>query len=142
MADYYNALVPARRYLKNIERLESDPTKGITRGDLSQAQASARAEVEAALGAYYDTSAWATSTPPIIADVAELLSSAHVLRYRYQREAPGKAMESNFAELLRSEGLAMLGDLKAGRRRIILGDGSVQQMKAGVGLSVPRVANP
>lgn len=142
MADYYNSLVPARRYLKNIEKLEGDPTRGITRADLLSAQAAAKAEVDSALAGYYEVSDWASSTPPVIEDLAELLSSAHVLRYRYEREAPASSMVSNFPELLRRQALAMLEDIRKGRRLVILADGSIQSTKQGLGLAVPRVQNP
>ena len=138
----YCTLEVARRYLKSIDSLAVDPTKGITQEDLTQAQADAQARIDSLLAPYYDVSGWATQTPPIVETVAELLASAQVLRYRYQRDSLGGSDAGQFAEVLRGEAEGLLGLLRVGRLSVVLADGSVQRMRPGVGSTVPRGTNP
>jgi hypothetical protein len=138
----YVNLEVARRYLKSIDALATDPTKGITQEDLTQAELDAQARIDSDLASYYDTSGWAEDTPPIIETVAELLASAQVLRYRYQRDSLGGTESAQFAELLRSEGERLLAEVKAGRLSVVGTRGGVQRMRPGVGSTVPRARNP
>ena len=138
----YCTLVVAQRYLKSIDALATDPTKGITQDDLTQAETDAGARIASDLAAYYDTSGWAAETPPIIETVAELFASAQVLRYRYQRDSLGGSESAEFAELLRGEGERQLADLREGRLHVLSTAGVVQRMRPGVGSTVPRVLNP
>jgi len=138
----YNTLEVAKRYLKSIDALATNPTKGITQSDLTQAEEDAQALVDSELASYYDVSGWSADTPPIIETVAELLSSAEVLRYRYQRDSLGGADAGEFAEVLRKQAEQLLSELKAGRLSVVLSDGTVQRMRPGVGSTVPRGSNP
>ena len=138
----YCTLEVAKRYLKSIDALATDPTKGITQDDLTQAEADAQARVDSELAPYYDVSGWSAATPPIVETAAELLASAQVLRYRYQRDSLGGADAGQFAEVLRTEAHRLLALLKAGRLSVVLSDGTVQRMRPGVGSTVPRGANP
>lgn len=138
----YCTLEVARRYLKSIDALATDPAKGITQEDLIQAETDAQARIDSLLAPYYDVSGWAAQTPPIIETVAELLASAQVLRYRFQREGLGASDAGRFAEVLRGEAERLLGLLRTGRLSVVLADGSVQRMRPGVGSTVPRGTNP
>jgi len=138
----YCTLEVARRYLKNIDALVTDPTRGITQEDLTQAEADAQARIASNLASCYDTAGWAEDIPPIIATVAELLASAQVLRYRYQRDSLGGADVAEFAALLRTEAERLLADLRTGRLHVLRTGGSVQRMRPGVGSTVPRGQNP
>jgi len=138
----YCTLEAAKRYLKNIDALAADPTKGITQEDLTQAQADAQARIDSDLAPYYDVSGWSAETPPIVETAAELLASAQVLRYRYQRDSLGGSDAGEFAEVLRAEAERLLGLLKAGRLGVVLASGTLQRMRPGVGSTVPRGLNP
>jgi len=138
----YCTLEVAKRYLKSIDALATDPTKGITQEDLTQAETDAQARIDSDLAPYYEVSGWSSAAPPIIETVAELLASAQVLRYRYQRDSLGGADAGQFAEVLRGEAARMLALLKAGRLSVVLSDGTVQRMRPGVGSTVPRGLNP
>jgi len=138
----YATLEVARRYLKNIDALATDPTKGITQEDLTQAALDAQARIESDLAGCYDTAGWAEDTPPIIETVAELLASAQVLRYRYQRDSLGGADVAEFAAALGSEAERLLADLRTGRLYVLSTAGAVQRMRPGVGSTVPRARNP
>ena len=138
----YCTLEAAKRYLKSIDALADDPAKGVTQDDLTQAQTDAQALVDSALAPYFDVSGWAEGTPVIIEAAAELLASAQVLRYRYQRDSLGGSDAGRFADVLRAEGEALLGELGAGRLHVVLADGSIQRMRPGVGSTVPRGSNP
>jgi hypothetical protein len=138
----YATLEVARRYLKNIDALATDPTKGITQEDLTQAEVDAQARIDADLAGYYDTSGWAEDTPPIIETVAELFASSQVLRYRYQRDSLGGSDVAEFAALLRTEAERLLADLREGRLHVLGTAGTVQRMRPGVGSTVPRARNP
>ena len=138
----YNTLQVARRYLKSIDVLATDPTKGITQEDLTQAQDDAQARIDGVLAPYYEVSGWSADTPPIVETVAELLSSAQVLRYRYQRDSLGGADAGRFAEVLFDQAGKLLADLKSARLSVVLSDGTVQRMRPGVGSTVPRGSNP
>jgi len=138
----YCTLVVARRYLKSIDALATDPTKGITQDDLTHAEADAQARIASDLAACYDTSGWAEETPPIIETVAELFASAQVLRYRYQRDSLGGSEVAEFAALLRTDAERQLADLREGRLHVLSTAGAIQRMRPGVGSTVPRVLNP
>ena len=138
----YCTLEVARRYLKSIDVLATDPTKGITQGDLTQAEDDAQAATDSALASHYDVSGWSAAPPPVIETVAELLASAQVLRYRYQRDSLGGGEAGRFADVLRDEAQALLQELRAGRLHVVLADGTVQRMRPGVGSTVPRGSNP
>ncbi len=138
----YCTLEVAKRYLKSIDALAADPTKGITQEDLTQAETDAHSLIDSDLAPYYEVSGWSSAAPPIIETVAELLASAQVLRYRYQRDSLGGADAGQFAEVLRTEARRMLALLKAGRLSVVLSDGTVQRMRPGVGSTVPRGLNP
>ena len=138
----YCTLEVAKRYLKSIDALAADPTKGVTQDDLTQAQADAQARIDSDLAPYYDVSAWSAETPPIVETAAELLASAQVLRYRYQRDGLGGSDAGGFAETLRGEAEQLLGLLKAGRLGVVLASGTLQRMRPGVGSTVPRGLNP
>lgn len=138
----YCTLEVAKRYLKSIDALATDPTKGITQEDLTQAETDAQSLIDSDLAPYYEVSGWSSAAPPIIETVAELLASAQVLRYRYQRDSLGGSDAGQFAEVLRTEARRMLALLKAGRLSVVLSDGTVQRMRPGVGSTVPRGLNP
>ncbi len=138
----YCTLEVAKRYLKSIDALATDPTKGITQEDLTQAETDAHSLIDSDLAPYYEVSGWSSAAPPIIETVAELLASAQVLRYRYQRDSLGGSDAGQFAEVLRTEARRMLALLKAGRLSVVLSDGTVQRMRPGVGSTVPRGLNP
>lgn len=138
----YCTLEVAKRYLKSIDTLATDPTKGITQEDLTQAETDAHSLIDSDLAPYYEVSGWSSAAPPIVETVAELLASAQVLRYRYQRDSLGGSDAGKFAEVLRSEARRMLALLKAGRLSVVLSDGTVQRMRPGVGSTVPRGLNP
>ena len=138
----YCTLEAAERYLKSIDALAEDPTKGVTQDDLTQAETDAQARIDSDLAPCYDVSGWSAETPPIIEAVAELFASAQVLRYRYQRDSLGGSDAGRFAEVLRAEAERLLGLLKAGRLSVVLASGTVQRMRPGVGSTVPRGRNP
>ena len=138
----YCTLEVARRYLKSIDVLATDPAKGVTQGDLTQAEEHAQALVDSELASYYDVSGWSASAPPIIETAAELLASAQVLRYRYQRDGLGGSDAGRFADVLRAEAEALLRELRGGRLHVVQADGTVQRMRPGVGSTVPRGSNP
>ena len=138
----YCTLEVAKRYLKNIDSLATDPTKGITQEDLTQAHADAQPCIDSELAPYYDGSGWPAEAPPIVETAAELLASGQVLRYRYQRDSLGGSDAGEFAEALRAEAERLLGLLKAGRLSVVLSSGTVQRMRPGVGSTVPRGLNP
>jgi len=138
----YCTLEVAAGYLKNIDALAADPTKGITQADLDRAEADAQALIDSQLAPRYDVTGWATDTPPVIELVAEMLAGAQVLRYRYQRDSLGASGAGEFAEVLQGEARKLLVDLEVGRLNVVLSDGSIQRMRAGVGSTVPRARNP
>ena len=137
---YYNVLEAGRRYLKNIDALATEPQKGITEQDLNAAQESAKTLIDSRLAPFYDLSAWLSETPPVIEDVAELLSSAQVLEYAYERDS--REGEAIYPKVLREQGLRLLSALKAGHLLVVKVDGSVQKMKKGVGKTAPRLKAP
>jgi hypothetical protein len=137
---YYNVLVAGQRYLKNIDALATDPQKGLTQEDLNAAQESAKALVDSQLAPCYDLSPWLSEVPPVIEDVAELLSSAQVLEYAYERDS--QQGDAIYPKVLREQGLRMLSALKAGHLLVVKADGTVQQMKKGVGKTAPRLKAP
>jgi len=137
---YYNVLEVGRRYLKNIDALATDPQKGITQEDLSAAQESAKTLIDSRLAPFYDLSGWLSETPPVIEDVAELLSSAQVLEYAYERDS--QEGEAIYPKVLREQGLRLLSALKAGHLLVVKVDGTVQKMKKGVGKTGPRLKAP
>ena len=122
---YYNTLAAEAGYLSNV-RLKASSANGITQGDLDSAQTHAKATIDAHLAALYDTSAWVSSTPGIIGRVADMLSSAEVLEYKYQRGDTAEGDDTNLPSVLWRDALALLEMIKRGAVSIVASDGQVQ----------------
>ena len=93
----YKTLEAGKRYLKNLGSLVEDAQEGLTQADLDAAEASAKNAIDAALAELYDISGWASSTPPLIAEIADKLASAEVLTMKFARAVLGG---SQLAEVL------------------------------------------
>jgi len=136
---YYNTLVPEAGYLSNV-RLKSSSANGITQGDLDAAEAHAKAVIDAALSAVYDMSAWAAETPPIIARIADMLSSAEVLDYKYQRGDTAEGDDTNLPSVLARDGRGLLDMIRRGVISVVGTDGEIQPRLAAAAVPVSRVA--
>jgi hypothetical protein len=121
----YNTLVAQAGYLSNV-RLKSSPENGITQADLSAAEAHARAEIDAALAPFYDTSAWEDETPGIIERIADMLSSAEVLNYKYQRGDTAQGDDTHLPVVIERDARALLAMSAKGTISVVRTDGVIQ----------------
>ena len=139
----YNTLTANAGWLKNVD-LKTTPANGVTQADLTAAENAAASRIDAELAAVYDTSGWADDTPPIIEHIAELLSSAEVLDYKYQRGDTVDGEDTNLPARLRREAETLLARLRGeGPPLDVVGsDGSVQRRLPGVGRSLPTGSVP
>jgi hypothetical protein len=135
---YYNTLVSQAGYLSNV-RLKVSQANGVTQADLDNAQAHAKAAIDAALAVLYDASAWEAATPPIIERVADMLSSAEVLDYKYQRGDTAEGDDTNLPAVLARDGQALLAMIRRGAVSIVQADGTVQPRLDGGALPEVRV---
>jgi hypothetical protein len=135
----YNTLVPQAGYLSNV-RLKVSPANGVTQGDLDAGQAHAKATVDAQLSGVYDTLGWDSSTPPIIERIADMLSSAEVLEYKYQRGDTAEGDDTNLPSVLRDDAAALLAQIRRGAVSVVAAGGSVVARLAGDAL--PSAATP
>jgi len=136
----YKTLQANVGYLKNVD-LETEASDGITQADLTLAETSAQALIDATLAPVYDLSDWASSTPPVIADVAELLSSASVLDFKYARDASAEGSDG-YAAQLRARGLDVLREVRQGRVAVVGTDGVRRMMRSAAGATVPQANVP
>lgn len=137
MSDY-NTLVPQAGYLSNV-RLKLSSSNGIVQADLDAAQAHARATVDAALAAVYDTAGWTMVTPPMVERIADMLSSAEVLEYKYQRGDTAEGDDTNLPAVLRSDATALLAMIRRGAMALTSLDGVVLARRAGDALPAASV---
>lgn len=121
----YNTLVAQCGYLSNV-RLRSSPANGITQADLSAAEAHARAEIDAALAGMYDVSFWEAETPGIVARIADMLSSAEVLNYKYQRGDTASGDDTHLPVVLERDARMLLGAVAKGNISVVRTDGVIQ----------------
>jgi hypothetical protein len=110
---YYNTLVAEAGYLSNV-RLKSSQANGVTQADLYTAQAHAKAEIDATLSAIYDISTWVDETPGIIDRIADMLSSAEVLNYKYQRGDTADGEDTNLPSVIERDARALLAMVAKG----------------------------
>lgn len=130
MSTYYT-LVVERDYLKNVGPLDTVATDGhLIQADLTRAESDAFNEINSLLAADYDVSTWASSTPPIIADIANLLASANVWMMRHAADSMGVAGNP---EGLRAWALKKIEEIKGGNMQIVLASGSIQRKRLGDG---------
>lgn len=139
----YNTLTANAGWLKNVD-LKTSAANGVTQADLTAAEAAAAARIDAELAAVYETAGWAAAPPPIIAHVAELLSAAEVLDYKYQRGDTVDGEDTNLPARLRMRAEALLARLK-GRGaplEVVLANGTVQQRRPGSARALPTGTSP
>ena len=139
----YNTLTANTGWLKNVD-LKASAANGVTQADLTAAENAAAARIDGELAGVYDTSGWTASTPPIIAHVAELLSSAEVLDYKYQRGDTVDGEDTNLPARLRARVERLLNRLRGqgAPLEIVRADGSVQYRRAQVGRALPTSTTP
>ena len=135
---YYNTLVAEAGYLSNV-RLKTSTANGITQADLNAAQAHAKAEIDAALAPLYNVSGWETETPGIVERIADMLSSAEVLDYKYQRGDTAEGDDTNLPSVLARDARALLGMVTRGAISVVKTDGSIQPRLDAAALPESRV---
>lgn len=135
---YYNTLSAETGYLSNV-RLKLSQASGITANDLAAAQAHARATIDAALGGIFDASAWENATPPVIERIADMLSSAEVLLYKYERGDTAGGGDSALPAVLARDAGALLEMIRRGAIDVVTAGGEVQPRFAAA-LPAARVA--
>lgn len=133
----YNTLVPQGGYLSNV-RLKASSDNGLTQADLDAAEAHAKAVIDAELAAVYDITGWDLATPPMIERVADMLSSAEVLEYKYQRGDTAEGDDSNLPRVLKRDGAAYLDMIRRGAIALVGFGGGVLPRLAGGALPVSR----
>ena len=136
---YYNTLIAEAGYLSNV-RLKLSQANGVTQADLYTAQAHAKAEIDAALSGAYDISMWADETPGIIERIADMLSSAEVLNYKYQRGDTADGEDTNLPSVIERDGRALMAMIAKGAISVVRTDGLVQARLAAPAL--PRTSIP
>lgn len=126
----YNTLVAEGGYLSNV-RLKVSQANGVTQGDLDRAEAHAQAAIDARLSAVYDVSGWEAVTPAIIERIADMLSSAEVLDYKYQRGDTAEGDDTNLPAVLKADADALLGMLVRGALEVVSAGGGIQERRSG-----------
>jgi len=134
----YNTLVPQAGYLSNV-RLKASQANGITQADLDAAEGHARATIDAVLATVYDTSAWEAEVPGIVERIADMLSSAEVLDYKYQRGDTAEGDDTNLPAVLKRDGEALLEMVRRGAVSVVTTGGEVQRRLDGGALPEARV---
>jgi len=134
----YNTLTANVGWLKNVD-LKTSAANGVTQADLTAAENAAAARIDAELAAVYDTADWADDTPPIIEHAADLISSAEVLDYKYERGDTVDGEDTNLPARLRARAERLLTRLRGQGPAldVVLSDGTVQHRLPGVGRSLP-----
>lgn len=130
----YNKLVAGTGWLKSVV-LKPSPIVGATHGvslmDLTAAQTMAVVRVNAELSSIYDVKDWLANPPPVIAHIAELLSAAEVLDYKYQRGDTVDGEDTNLPMRLRARAERLLARLRGEGPplEVVLSAGMVQRQK-------------
>jgi len=134
----YNTLTANVGWLKNVD-LKSSAAHGVTQADLTAAEDAAAARIDAELAGVYDTGDWAGDTPPIIEHIADLVSAAEVLDYKYQRGDTVDGEDTNLPARLRARAERLLARLRGEgpALEVVLADGTVQARFPGVGRALP-----
>jgi len=83
----YHTLQVERGYLLNFGELGDSGTDGkVTQAELNDAMTYAEREIRGKLGRRYDTSNWYVSTPPLVAQIADLLGSSYAWLAKYSAD--------------------------------------------------------
>jgi len=134
----YNTLVPQASYLSNV-RLKASSDNGVTQADLDAAEAHAKAVIDSRLAGIYDISTWGDVTPPIVERIAEMLSAAEVLEYKYERGDTAEGDDTNLPRTLHADALATLEQVRRGETLVIASSGAVVARLCGDALPVSSV---
>jgi len=135
---YYNTLAAQGGYLSNV-RLKTDPANGVTQDDLDAARAHAKATIDSQLAPVYDVSAWEQETPPIVERIADMLSSAEVLEYKYQRGETADNEDTNLPSVLERNARSLLEMVRRGLLTVVTAGGEVQEPISGGALPESRI---
>ena len=134
----YNTLIPQAGYLSNV-RLKASSANGLTQADLDAAEAHAASAIDAALSGMYDVSTWGGVTPAIIERIADMLASAEVLDYKYQRGDTAEGDDTNLPSVLRDDARALLEMIRNGRLAVVAASGEALPRYGGDALPRTRV---
>lgn len=120
----HNRLAVQVGYLRNV-RLKASVASGVTRADLEAAQVHAWSTIKASLGGFYVTAAWGHETPPVVERIADMLSSAEVLRLKYARGDVGDGDDLHLPSVLTRDAQALLGMIRRGDLAVVAKSGDV-----------------
>ena len=131
-------------HLKGFPSLAASAQDGITQADLDAAMNEADTMIESLFGSEYDISSWATSPPPLISMLWEILASAKAIEFRDLRLGLPAEEDGSAAARLAHSARELIDRILHGRpERIHLrgADGSVIRPLKNRAVTVPRAAN-
>lgn len=132
-------LAATERYLKGVSQVEASSQRGLTAGELTEAERLGEAWVRSQLSGVFDMAAWvnSTATPTLVRAAADLRASAHA-RYWYFKKEPTGKNKNDHRELFEMSAELMKDILAA--QTLFLDNGTPVTRIAGSGVMTGAVA--